>query len=80
MKPRTFDEECEIRFRAATEAEIKAARMAVKSGMAEWVPWLPCEDGECRICWKCRLEKTRNNDRLRSIHQSKKEDGGQLWF
>ena len=49
----TFETECERIFNAASEAEIKAARMAVKTGLVEGVHWLPCEAGECRICWRC---------------------------
>ena len=57
MKPQTFDEECERIFEALSQSEIAAARTLQRIGLVEQIAWLPCEDGKCMTCWRCRKER-----------------------
>lgn len=58
MKPQTFDEECERIFETLSQSEIAATRDLQRRGLFEKIIWLPCEDGKCRTCWRCK--KTHN--------------------
>jgi hypothetical protein len=44
-------------FDSMSQSEITATRDLQRRGLFDGIVWLPCEDGKCRACWRCRKER-----------------------